>query len=82
MRQSCVLNAVLKKSTSGCAKNLLKLNRDKPELVVISSKFRNRPTIEYVRVGDEFIAPNLSVRNLGVIMDNCFCMEQRVKKKM
>ena len=81
MRQSCVLNAVLKKSTSGCAKNLLKLNRDKPELVVISSKFRNRPTIEYVRVGDEFIAPNLSVRNLGVIMDNCFCMEQRVKKK-
>ena len=80
MRQSCVLNALLKKSTSGCAKNLLKLNRDKPELVVISSKFRNRPTLEYVRVGDEFIAPNLSVRNLGVIMDNCFCMEQHVKK--
>ena len=27
-----------------------------------------------------FIAPNLSVPNLGVIMDNCFCMEQHVKK--
>ena len=51
-------------------KNLLKLNQDKTELVVISSKFRNRPNLEYVRVGDEFIAPNLSVRNLGVIMDN------------
>ena len=61
-------------------KNLLKLNQDKTELVVISSKFRNRPNLEYVRVGDEFIAPNLSVRNLGVIMDNCFCMEQHVKK--
>ena len=61
-------------------KNLLKLNQDKTELVVISSKFRNRPNLEYVRVGDEFIAPNLSVRNLGVNMDNYFCMEQHVKK--
>ena len=61
-------------------KNLLKLNKDKTELVVISSKFRNRPILEYVRVGDEFIAPNLYVRDLGVIMDNCFCMEQHVKK--
>ena len=50
-------------------KNLSKLNQDKTELVVISSKFRNRPNLEYVRVGDEFIAPNLSVR-----------MEQHVKK--
>ena len=61
-------------------KNLLKLNQDKTELIVISSKFRNRPNLEYVRVGDEFIAPDLSVRNLGVIMDNCFCTEQHVKK--
>ena len=61
-------------------KSLLKLNQDKTELVVISSKFRNRPILEYVRVGDEFIAPNLYVRDLGVIMDNCFCMEQHVKK--
>ena len=61
-------------------KNLLKLNQDKTELVVISSKFPNTPNLEYVRVGDEFIAPNLSVRNLGVIMDNCFCMEQHVKR--
>ena len=38
-------------------KNLLKLNQDKTELVVISSKFRNGPNLEYVPVGDEFIAP-------------------------
>ena len=61
-------------------KKLLKLNQDKTELVVISSKFRNRPDYEYVRVGDDFIAPKLSVLYLGVIMDNCFCMEQQVKK--
>ena len=61
-------------------KNLLKLNQDKTELVVISSKFRNRRNLKYVRVGDEFIAPKLSVCNLGVIIDNCFCMEQHVKK--
>ena len=57
-------------------KNLLKLNQDKTEFVVISFKFRNRPNLEYVRVGDGFIAPNY----LGVIMDNCFCMEKYVKK--
>ena len=63
-------------------KHLLELNQDRAELVVISSKFRNRPNLEYVRVGDELTAPNLSARNLGVIMDNFFCMEQLVKKDM
>ena len=62
-------------------KNLLKLNQDKTELVVISSKFRNRPSLEYVRVGDEFIAPKLSVCNLRVIMGNCFCLEQHVQQQ-
>ena len=38
-------------------KNLLKLNQDNTELVVISSKFRIRPNLENVRVGDEFITP-------------------------
>ena len=62
-------------------KNLLKLNQDKTELVVISSKFQNRPNLEYVRVGDEFIAPKLSVCNLRVIMGNCFCLEQHVQQQ-
>lgn len=61
-------------------KNLLKLNQDKTELFAISSKFRNRRNLEYVRVGDEFIAPTLSVGNLAVIVNNYFCMEQHVKK--
>lgn len=60
--------------------NLLKLNQDKTELVVISSKFRHYPDLEHIRVGDEYIAPKSSARNLGVIIDNCLCMEQHVKK--
>ena len=59
-------------------KNRLKLNQDKTELVIVSSKIRNRRNLEYVLVGDEFIASKLFVRNLGVIMENCFCMEQHV----
>ena len=35
----------------------MKLNQDKTELVVPSSKFRNRPNLEYVRDRDKFIAP-------------------------
>ena len=57
MRQSCVLSAVLKEIDLWMCKNLLKLNQDKTELVVISSKCRNGPNLEYVPVGDEFIAP-------------------------
>ncbi|KAL9977313.1 hypothetical protein ACROYT_G014703 [Oculina patagonica] len=58
--------------------NLLKLNQDKTELVVISSKFRHCPDLKHIRVGDEYIAPKSSARNLGVIIDNCLCMEQHV----
>ena len=54
-------------------KNLLKPNQDKSELAVISSKFRNRPNLEYVRFGDEFIFPELSVRNLGVMLHGTTC---------
>ena len=46
----------------------------------LASKFQDRPNLEYVWVGDEFIAPKLSVCNLGVIMDYCLCTEQHVKK--
>ncbi|KAL9972361.1 hypothetical protein ACROYT_G018646 [Oculina patagonica] len=60
--------------------NLLKLNQDKTELVVISSKFRHCPDLKHIRVGDEYIAPKSSARNLGVIIDNCLCMEKHVKK--
>ena len=60
--------------------NMLKLNQEKTELIVISSKFRPKPAISYVSVGDEQILPKSSARNLGVIFDECRNMVEHVNK--
>ena len=59
--------------------NHLKLNQDKTKLVVISSEFRHRSNLKYVRVEDYFIAFKSSAFNLGFIMESCLSMEQREK---
>ena len=46
-------------------RNYLKLNQDKTDLVVISSRFHPMPDIGHITVGSECIAPCDSVRNLG-----------------
>ena len=58
---------------------MLKLNQEKTEPIVIISKFRPRPAIKYVSVGDEQILPKSSARNLGVTFDECCNMEEHVK---
>ena len=60
--------------------NTLKLNQEKTELIVISSKFRPKPAIPCVSVGDEQILPKSSARNFGVTFDECCNMEEHVKK--
>ena len=50
--------------------NKLKLNTDKTELLVISSKFRLRPVLLGVIVGNDVVAPSESARNIGVIFDS------------
>ena len=60
--------------------NGFKLNQDKTELVFISSKFRSRPSLEFIQVGDEKIQPKSSARNLGVIIDQCLDLTDHVKK--
>ena len=62
-------NAVLKISTHGW--NKLKLNDDKTELLVISSKHQPRPAtcIASIQVGEETINHAPTVRNLGVLLD-------------
>ena len=62
--------------------NGLKLNQDKTELVFISSKFRSRPSLEFIQVGDEKIQPKSSARNLGVIIDQCLDLTDHVKKNL
>ena len=44
-------------------RNKLKLNQDKTELLVISSKYCPRPPFDYIRVGDEVIKSGKLARN-------------------
>ena len=44
--------------------NGLKLNEEKTELLLLSSRYRPSPSLELVRVGGETIQPSSSVRNL------------------
>ena len=60
--------------------NGLKLNQDKTELVLISSKFRCRPSLEFIQVVDEKIQPKRFARNLEVIIDQSLDLTDHVNK--
>ena len=60
-------------------RNYLKLNQDKTDLVVISSRFHPMPDIGHITVGSECIAPRDSVCNLGVQFDSIFSFEEHIK---
>ena len=60
--------------------NGLKLNQDKTELALISSKFRCVPSLEFIQVVDEKIQPYPSAGNLGVIIDQCLDLTDHVNK--
>ena len=47
-------------------RNKLKLNRDKTELLVISSRYRPRPSLDSIVVGNCLVCPSVSARNIGV----------------
>jgi len=52
--------------------NKLKLNQDKSEVVLISSRYRPSPSLESLQIGNVAVVPSSSARNLGVIFDKCF----------
>ena len=56
----------------------LKLNQDKTELLVISSKCRFMPNSDFVQVGVERIKPKSTVRNLGVVVDQFFKADHHI----
>jgi len=60
-------------------RDYLKLNQDKTDLVVISSRFHPMPDIGHITVGSECIAPCDSVRNSGVQFDSIFSFEEHIK---
>ena len=47
----------------------LKLNRDKTELLVISSKYRPLPSLGSILIGDHRVKRSDKARNIGVVFD-------------
>ena len=59
--------------------NKLKLNQDKTEVVLISSRYRLKPPLDSLQIGNVTVVPSSSARNLGVIFDKCFNFEEHIK---
>ena len=59
--------------------NKLKLNQDKTEVVLISSRYCPRPPLESLQIGNVTVVPSSRARNLGVIFDKCFNFEDHIK---
>ena len=60
--------------------NKLKLNDDKTELIVFSSKYRPRPCLSNVQIGGDCIEQSNTVRNLGVLFDETLSFGEHVSK--
>ena len=60
--------------------NKLKLNDDKTELIVLSSKFCPRPCLSNVQIGSECIEHSNTVRNLDVLVDQTLSFGEHVSK--
>jgi len=58
--------------------NMLKLNRDKTELLVIGPKHKVNPPIEGIHVAGDYIEASNSARNTGAIFDSHFNLEKHV----
>ena len=58
--------------------NKLKLNTDKTELAVFYSKFRAKPDLFSIKVGNQIIHPKKFLKNIGAIFDETVSMLPQV----
>ena len=58
--------------------NKLKLNRDKTELLVISSKYWPHPSLDSILVGNHRVKRSDKARNIGVVFDETLSLDKRV----
>ena len=58
--------------------NMLKMNRDKTELLVLNGRHRPLPPLTTISVCDEEINRSAKVRNIGVIYDSSMSMENHI----
>ena len=74
-----ILEACVKDIREWMAHNFLKLNDDKTEFLLISSKYQQHQLVDpCIRIGDQVIHAVSSVRNLGSVFDNHLTMESHV----
>ena len=59
--------------------NKLKLNQDKTEVVLISSRYRPWPPLDSLQIANLTVVPSSSARNLGIIFGKCFNFEDHIK---
>ena len=57
---------------------MLKLNRDKTELLVIGPKHKVNPPIKGIHVAGEYIEVSNNARNIGVIFDSHVNLEKHI----
>ena len=75
----CKINACLREIDLWMTTNKLKLNKDKTEFLLFSSKhcpLRSSPVIQF---GSEIIRPSSDVRNIGVNFDSSMSMLNHIK---
>ena len=58
--------------------NMLKMNRDKTELLVLNGRHRPLPPLTTISVCDEEINRSAKARNIGVIYDSSMSMENHI----
>ena len=58
----------------------LKLNQDKSELVLFTSKFCDEPILDHVKIIDEKIKPVSTSKTLGVILDKYLSHNEHITK--
>ena len=58
--------------------NMLKMNRDKTELLVLNGRQRPLPSLTTISVCDEEINQSTKARNVGVIYDSSMSMENHI----
>lgn len=71
--ESCLLDII-----EWMTLNKLKLNTDKTELLVLSSKFRPEPVFPMLAVGPDLISPTDTARNIGVTFDKFLTMSVHI----
>ena len=74
----CKLEACVREIDTWMLLNRLKLNKDKTELLVISSLHLARPTLSHIQVCDERVLTSSKASNIGVLFDESLSMAPQV----